>query len=110
LGLPWYSSKLSGILGAEVDDVWDEPWRGSFVKRLYLPAKPSPMGIDMDGLPYPLHWPGLIADRRCLILSLQWVVAPLGGCKASPSIDIDEELSASMPTLLNLIWGKSFLP
>jgi hypothetical protein len=25
--------------------------------RLYLTAMPSPVGVDVDGLAYPLHWP-----------------------------------------------------
>jgi hypothetical protein len=62
LGLPWCSSGLSGVLGVEVDDAQDESWRGSFVKRLYLPAKPSHMGVDVDGLAYPLHQP---TTHRC---------------------------------------------
>jgi hypothetical protein len=53
----WCSSGLLSILGAEVDDVQDESWRGSFVKRLYLSAKPSHMGVDVNGLAYPLHRP-----------------------------------------------------
>jgi hypothetical protein len=57
LGLPWCSSGLPGISGAKVDDSRDESWRGSFVKWLYMSAKPSHKGIDVDGLDYPLHRP-----------------------------------------------------
>jgi hypothetical protein len=57
LGLPWHSSRIPGILGAEVADARDKSWRGSFTKRLYFPAKPSHMGINVDGLAYPLHRP-----------------------------------------------------
>jgi hypothetical protein len=35
---------LLGILCAEVDDAWDDFWRGSFVKWLYLAAKTSHVG------------------------------------------------------------------
>jgi hypothetical protein len=60
------------------------------MKRLYLSAKPSHMGVDVDGLAYSLHWPtAQLPDegtrpsaRRCLVLSLQWTVAPFGGCEA----------------------------
>jgi hypothetical protein len=65
LWLPWHFSGLPGVLGAtsgllgvlgeEVDNARDVSWRGNFVKRLYLPAKPSHVGIDVDGLDYPLH-------------------------------------------------------
>jgi hypothetical protein len=57
LGLPWCSSGLPGILGAEVDGTRDESWRGSFTKQLYLPTKLSHVGVNMDGLACPLHWP-----------------------------------------------------
>jgi hypothetical protein len=46
-----------GHSGAEVDDDWDHCWRGSFTVWLYLMAKPSHMGVDVDGLAYPLHHP-----------------------------------------------------
>jgi hypothetical protein len=79
LGLVWRSSWLLDVLGAEVDDTQDESWRGCFMKRLYLPAKPSHIGIDVDGLAYPLHrpmarsWqmrgqgllPGVVLSYRC---------------------------------------------
>jgi hypothetical protein len=41
---PGCSFWLPGILGAEVEDVRDDSWRGSFVKWLYLAAKPSHVG------------------------------------------------------------------
>jgi hypothetical protein len=44
-------------MGAEVDDAQDESSRGSLVKRLYFPVKPSHMGVNVDGLAYPLHRP-----------------------------------------------------
>jgi hypothetical protein len=59
---------------------------------LYLTAKPFHVGggANVDGLACPLHWPrahscqmrgqGLSA-RRCLVLSLQWEVAPFGDVK-----------------------------
>jgi hypothetical protein len=37
---PGYSFRLSDILGTEVDDARDDSWIGSFVKGLYLAAKP----------------------------------------------------------------------
>jgi hypothetical protein len=41
---PKCSSRLPGILGAEVDDAQDDSWRGSFTKQLYLAAMPFHMG------------------------------------------------------------------
>jgi hypothetical protein len=56
--------------------------------RLSLPT----WGVDVDRLVSPLHWPmahscqarwhGLSA-KRCLVLLLQYAVAPFGGCEAS---------------------------
>jgi hypothetical protein len=46
-----------GILGAEVDDAWDSSWRHCFMAWLYLGAKPSHVGVDVDGLACPLHCP-----------------------------------------------------
>jgi hypothetical protein len=76
---PGCSFWLPNILGAEVDNVRDDSWRGSFVKQLYLVAKPFHVGVDLDGLAYPLHRPtarnfqerghGLSA-KRCPVLSL----------------------------------------
>jgi hypothetical protein len=57
LGLVGYSSQFSGVLDAEVDDAWDDFWRGSFVAWFYLAAKPSYMGVDVDRLVCPLHHP-----------------------------------------------------
>jgi hypothetical protein len=48
--------------------------------------------------------------RRCLVLSLQWEVTPFRGCEAPRVLIFDGELTALVPTLLNLSWGKSFLP
>jgi hypothetical protein len=78
------SSWLSGVLGAEVDDARDNSWRGSFTMRLYLMATPSHMGVDVDGLAYPLHQPTV---RSCqmrgqgLLLGvvLSCLVAAVGG-------------------------------
>jgi hypothetical protein len=80
---------LPGILGAEMDDIWDDSWRGSFAMQLYLMAMPSHVGFDVDGLAYPLHRPTV---RSCqtrrhgllpgVVLSLQWAVTPFGRCEA----------------------------
>jgi hypothetical protein len=53
---PKCSSRLRGILGAEVDDAQDDSWRGSFAKRLWQLCLPT-WGVDVDGLAYPLHRP-----------------------------------------------------
>jgi hypothetical protein len=42
---PGRSFRLPGILGEVA--LW----------CLYLPAKPTHVGVDVDGLAYPLHWP-----------------------------------------------------
>jgi hypothetical protein len=52
---PGCSFCLSGVLGAEVDGVRDDSWRGHFAVLLYLVAKPYHVGVDVDGLAYPLH-------------------------------------------------------
>jgi hypothetical protein len=46
----------------------------------------------------------------CLVLSLQWAVVPFGGCEAPWAWIFGGELTASVPALLNLTWGKSLLP
>jgi hypothetical protein len=40
-----------------MDDARDDSWRGSFVVWLYLVAKPSHVGVDVDALACPLHRP-----------------------------------------------------
>jgi hypothetical protein len=54
---PRCSSWFLGILGAEVDNARDDSWRYCFTMRLYLDAKPSCVGVDLDGLACPLHRP-----------------------------------------------------
>jgi hypothetical protein len=54
---------LPDILGTEVDDAWDDSWRGSFVKWLYTVAKHSHMGVDVDGLANHLHRPTAYSCR-----------------------------------------------
>jgi hypothetical protein len=56
-GLPGCSSWFLGILGTEVDDAWDGSWRHCFAMLVYLVAKPVDVGVDVDGLAYPLHHP-----------------------------------------------------
>jgi hypothetical protein len=86
-----HSSWLPGVLGAEVADARDGSWRRCFATWLYLAAKPSHVGVDVDGLacpPAPSY--GLLPSnegtgppaRHCLVPSLQWVVALFGGCEA----------------------------
>jgi hypothetical protein len=50
-------SLFPGVLGAEVDDARDGSWRRCFMTLLYLATKPAHVGIDLDGLAYPLHRP-----------------------------------------------------
>jgi hypothetical protein len=82
---------------------------------LYLTAKPSHVGGDVDGLAYPLHrptvrscqmkgqgpLPGVVLSCRC---SERW---RLSGDVKLPRL---RELTASVPAVLSLTWGKLFLP
>jgi hypothetical protein len=61
---PGCSSWLSGVLGTEVDDAWDDSWSGSFTMWLYLTAKLSHVGVNVDGLAYPLHQPTVYSCQR----------------------------------------------
>jgi hypothetical protein len=54
MGFPGHSSWLPG---AEVDDAWDSSWRRRCFAWLYLAAKSSHLGIDVDGIACPLHRP-----------------------------------------------------
>jgi hypothetical protein len=54
---PGCSSRFPGILGAEVDDARDSSWRHCFMVWLYLAAKPSHVGVEVDGLACPLNHP-----------------------------------------------------
>jgi hypothetical protein len=49
------SSGLPGVLRAEVNNVWDDSWRGSFAMWLYLTVKPSHVEVNVDRLAYLLH-------------------------------------------------------
>jgi hypothetical protein len=51
------SSWFPNVLGVEVDDVRDGSWRRCFAVLLYLAVKPTLVGVDVDGLAYPLHHP-----------------------------------------------------
>jgi hypothetical protein len=74
-----------------VDNSRDDSWRDSFAIWLYLMATPSHVGVNVDGLAYPLHRPtvhscqmrgqGLLPDA---VLSCHYsgAVAPLGGFEA----------------------------
>jgi hypothetical protein len=68
-----------GVLSVEVDDARDGSWRRCFAILLYLAAKPSHVGVDVDRLACPLHrpmacgrqtrgqglLPGVILSRHC---------------------------------------------
>jgi lipid-binding SYLF domain-containing protein len=85
------SSLSPGVLGAELDDAHDGSWRRCFVVWLYLVAKPVYVGVDVDGLAYPLHrpmtynrqtrgqvlLPGVVLSRH---YSGWWCLS--GGCEA----------------------------
>jgi hypothetical protein len=52
--LPSYSSRLSDV---DVADAQDGSWGCLCFALVYLDAKPSHVGLDMDGLACPLHRP-----------------------------------------------------
>jgi hypothetical protein len=54
---PRCSSRFPSVLGAEVDDARDSSWRRWFTSLLYLDAKSSHVGVDVDRLACPLHHP-----------------------------------------------------
>jgi hypothetical protein len=54
---PECSFWLPCVLGAEVDGSRDDSWRGHFAVWLYLAAKPSHMGVNVDELVYLLLRP-----------------------------------------------------
>jgi hypothetical protein len=54
---PGCCSWFPDVLGTEVDNVQNGSWRRSFAVWLYLAAKPSHVGVDVDGLACPLHCP-----------------------------------------------------
>jgi hypothetical protein len=103
----WCSSWFLSILSSEVDDARDGSWRHYFTVWLYLAAKPSHVGVDMDGLAYPLHrltacsyQPSVVSSHRC------------SGGGASPG-DVRAWIFGGVlivwvPTLPNLTWSKSF--
>jgi hypothetical protein len=117
LGLLECSSLLLGLLDTEVDNTQDDSWRGSFMTLLYLVAKHSHVGVDVDRLAYPLHRPTVHSCqtreqglRPGIVLSLQQGVTSFGGCEAPRARIFGGELIASVPTIPNLTWGKSLLP
>jgi hypothetical protein len=59
MGLPEHSS---WFLCAEMDDVWVSSWRFHHA-RLYLAAKPSHVGVDVDGVACQLHHPTACAHQ-----------------------------------------------
>jgi hypothetical protein len=108
---PRCSSWFLDVLGTEVDDARDSSWRDSFVALLYLVAKPSHVGVDVDRLAYPLHHPmvhscqmrgqGLLPGI-VLSLSLQWAVPSFGGCEAPRARIFGGELTTLVPALPKL--------
>jgi hypothetical protein len=73
---PGCSSWTLGIFGVEVDNVWDGSWRCCFAVWLYMATKPSHVGVNVDGLAYPLHRPTTcsrqtgghgLSIKRCLV-------------------------------------------
>jgi hypothetical protein len=85
--------------------------------RIYLVAKPSHVGVDVDRLACPLHHS--MACRRgvrtscqmrsCPVVS-QWAIAPFRGMQSPKSLIFGAVLIVRVPVLSNLTWSKSFLP
>jgi hypothetical protein len=96
-----------GVPGAKVDDVWDNSWRHCFVVPALLAARPSHVGVHVDGLACPLHCPmscslqtrglnflsgavlsrhvaigggAFSGDAKLLSLDIWWSVDRLGTC------------------------------
>jgi hypothetical protein len=59
---PWCSSWFQGVLGVEVDIGRDGSWRCCFTAWLYLTAKPSHVGVDVDGLDVKPPGPGYLVE------------------------------------------------
>ena len=55
-------------------DVQDDSWRGCFTVWLYLAAKPSHLGVDVDGL-----------AALCIIL---WFIAARRGDSVTPLVSL----------------------
>jgi hypothetical protein len=117
---PGCSFRFSGIVGAEVYDAQNGSSRRCFAVWLCLAAKPSHVGVDVNGLAYSLHRPttyshqmrgqglflGAILSCHC---SGQWHL--FGGCEAPKAWIFGGVLTIWIPALPNLTWGgKSFLP
>jgi hypothetical protein len=60
MGLPGCSS---GSPGAEVDGAWDDSWRRHHFAQIYVTAKPSHVGVDVDRLACPLHHPAVCGHQ-----------------------------------------------
>jgi hypothetical protein len=77
------SFRLQGILGAEVNDAWDDSWSGSFTKWLYLAVKTSHMGgrCGHASLPSTLAYDSYLPGEgtRPIYQTLSLLVATVGG-------------------------------
>jgi hypothetical protein len=71
--------------------------------RLYLAVKPSHVGVDVDGLAYPLLRP-TVCSRQALPcpIVLQWVVVPFRGMRSPQAWIFDGGLTVCVPVLPNL--------
>jgi hypothetical protein len=98
LSAPRRSSWHPGVPDVEVDDIRDGSWICCFAVLLYLAAKPTHVGVDVDELACPLHHPmayghqtrgqGLLRDDvlSCPVIVVgQWRLSR--GCEA-PGLDI----------------------
>jgi hypothetical protein len=61
---PGCSSRFPSVLDTEVDDAQDGSLGCCFTAWLYLAAKPSHAGDDVDGLAYPLHHPMACSHQK----------------------------------------------
>jgi hypothetical protein len=112
--LPECSTLFPGILGAEVDDAGMALRDIVSLCQLYLAAKPSHVGVDVDGLACPAPSYGLLPSdevsglliRYGLLSSYRsgrWHLS--GGCKAPGLRYLMGVLTVWVPALLNLLHG-----
>jgi hypothetical protein len=61
--LRWHSCMFSSVSGVEVVNAREGSWRCCFVMCLCLVAKSSDVGVNVDGLAYPLDGPMAVDIR-----------------------------------------------
>jgi hypothetical protein len=97
----------SWVLGTEVDGAQDSSWRCCCFAWLYLPARPSHVGVNVDGIACPMHYPMVCVQQTmgqsflsgvAPPIALYWAVAPLpGGCEAPQVWKFDVVMTVRVP-------------